>query len=105
MDETLVLPPIRGRDADLALIGQRLEDVSAGRGGVMLVEGAPGFGKTRVLLETAHRAARLAIRCGHGLADPLDQIVDLAPVLEALFDTDPPLLNKKELNVVRAASQ
>src|SRR5665213_2775356 len=105
MDETLVLPPIRGRDADLALIGQRLEDVSAGRGGVMLVEGAPGFGKTRVLLETAHRAARLAIRCGHGLADPLDQIVDLAPVLEALFDTDPPLLNKKELNVVRAAPE
>jgi DNA-binding CsgD family transcriptional regulator len=105
MDETTMRPPIRGRDADLALIGQRLADVCAGRGGVVLIEGAPGFGKTRILQETVHRATGMGISSGQGMADPLDQVVDLAPLLEALFDSDPPLLNKKDLNVVHAAPE
>src|SRR3984957_19792280 len=105
MDEIAMLPPMRGRDADLALIDQRLADVCAGQGGVMLIEGAPGFGKTRMLKEAVLRANGMRIRSGHGMADPLDRGVDLAPLLEALFDSEPSLLSKKDLNVVHSAPE
>jgi len=72
---------------------------------VMLIEGAPGFGKTRMLKEAVHRANGMRIRSGHGMADPLDRVVDLAPLLEALFDSDPPLLSKKDLNVGHSAPE
>src|SRR4029077_18247027 len=99
MDETPMLPPIRGRDSDLALIGQRLQDACAGTGGAVVIQGAPGFGKTRLLREIVRRAVGMGIRPAHGMADPLDQVVDLAPLLEALFDSDPPLLDRRDLNV------
>src|SRR5262245_3836201 len=41
--------PFTGRTAELARLTQRLEDTRAGRGGVVLVMGEPGIGKTRTL--------------------------------------------------------
>lgn len=99
------LAPIRGRDAQLALIGQRLDALRAGTGCVVLIEGAPGFGKTRVLQEVFYRATGMGIRAGHGMADPIDQVVDLAPLLEALFDSEPPLLSSASLNVDHAGPE
>src|SRR5258707_14777755 len=40
-------PVVRGRDAELASIGVQLDRVRSGAGAVVLVEGAPGMGKTR----------------------------------------------------------
>jgi hypothetical protein len=45
------------------------------------------------------------VRGGHGMADPLDSVVDLAPVLEALFDNDPPLLDRAALRDTHAAPE
>jgi class 3 adenylate cyclase len=48
--------PFTGRTAELARVGQRLEEARAGRGGVVLLAGEPGIGKTRTLEELAERA-------------------------------------------------
>ena len=47
----------------------------------------------------------MGIRCGKGMADPLGQVVDLAPLLEALFDSAPSILHKRDLNVGHAAPE
>lgn len=38
-----------GRNEELALLGEQIAITRAGRGSVTLVEGRPGFGKTRLL--------------------------------------------------------
>src|SRR5438477_11440382 len=37
------------RDSELAELGEVLEEARAGRGGLVLIEGPPGIGKTRLL--------------------------------------------------------
>src|SRR5437773_1365410 len=49
-------PPLLGRSAELADVAAAWERAKAGRGQVVLVEGEPGEGKTRVLEELAGRA-------------------------------------------------
>src|SRR5262245_3107986 len=47
--------PFTGRTAELARLAHRLEEARSGRGGVVLVMGEPGIGKTRTLEEFAER--------------------------------------------------
>jgi class 3 adenylate cyclase len=47
--------PFTGRTAELARLTHRLEDARGARGGVVLVMGEPGIGKTRALEEFAER--------------------------------------------------
>ncbi|HEY7201022.1 MAG TPA: AAA family ATPase, partial [Candidatus Dormibacteraeota bacterium] len=44
-------PPIRGRDPELATLGQALRDTAGGRGRIVVAEGEAGIGKTRLLQE------------------------------------------------------
>jgi DNA-binding CsgD family transcriptional regulator len=74
-------------------------------GSVVVIEGAPGIGKTRLLREAFARALELGVRGGHGMADPLDRVVELAPVMEALFEGDPALLDRDDLRDVHAAPE
>jgi DNA-binding CsgD family transcriptional regulator len=90
-------PVVRGRDAELASIGDRLGRVSSGAGAVVLVEGEPGMGKTRVLAEAARLARRLAFRVGVGAGDSGAGVVELAPLMTALFEGVPPLLDRSGL--------
>ncbi len=48
---------IRGRDPETALLQQTLDQIGSGRRAIVLIEGEPGIGKTR-LLEAALRDAR-----------------------------------------------
>ena len=48
--------PLVGRDAEMAAVARRLDAVPAGRGGVVLIEGEPGSGKTRMLEELVRSA-------------------------------------------------
>jgi predicted ATPase len=41
--------PLRGRDGELAVIGDRLASAQRGHGAVLFVAGRAGFGKTRLL--------------------------------------------------------
>ena len=53
---TELVQPLVGRDRDLELLGQLLEDVSAGHPHFVFVTGEPGIGKTCLLVELLRRA-------------------------------------------------
>ncbi|MDT4961656.1 MAG: hypothetical protein QOF87_1303, partial [Pseudonocardiales bacterium] len=97
--------PLRGRDGQFDTVLARLARLRSGIGSVVVIEGGPGFGKTRLLRETFAAAIDLGIRGGHGMADPLDRIVELAPLLEALFQNDPPLFDRTLLSDQHAAPE
>ena len=95
-------PLVRGRDVELASIGVQLDHVRSGVGAVVLVEGEPGMGKTRLLAEADRVAGRLAFRVGAGAAEPGAGVVELAPLMTALFDGSHPLLDRSELQGLRS---
>jgi predicted ATPase len=45
------IPPIRGRAGELKVIGAMVAALAQGRGGVLVIEGPPGIGKSRLLAE------------------------------------------------------
>jgi DNA-binding CsgD family transcriptional regulator len=96
---------VRGRDAELASIGVQLDRVRSGAGAVVLVEGEPGMGKTRLLAEAARLARRLGFRVGAGAAEPGAEVVELAPLMTALFDGSQPLLERAGLPELRSAPE
>ncbi len=55
------------------------------------------MGKTRLLAEAARVARRLAFKVGIGAAEPGAGIVELAPLMTALFDGSDPLLGRPGL--------
>jgi DNA-binding CsgD family transcriptional regulator len=100
----LVDPPVprledrvRGRDAELTLIGEHLDRLLSGVGTVVVIEGRAGMGKSRLLAEVAAMAGRLSMAVGRGGADPGDRIVQLAPLLGALVEGPAPILERDAL--------
>src|SRR6266404_4771791 len=89
-----------GRDTELALIRGELERLSDGVGAVVIVEGASGMGKSRLLAEVSTIAHSLGIRVGASAADPSETVVELATLLAALFDGAEPLLGPRELSTL-----
>jgi len=90
-----------GRDEELALIRDELERLSDGAEAVVIVEGAAGMGKTRLLAEVAAVAHSLGIRVGMSTADSSETVVELATLLAALFDGAEPLLDPRDLTTLR----
>jgi DNA-binding CsgD family transcriptional regulator len=84
---------LAGRDEELACIGERLASVKAGHGEVVVLEGAAGYGKTRLLQETVAIARRMGIRSGAGAARESHRLAPVMPLIEALFDGEEPLLD------------
>jgi DNA-binding CsgD family transcriptional regulator len=91
-----------GRDAELALVRGELERLSDGAEAVVVVEGAAGMGKSRLLAEAAAIARSLGIRVGGSAADPSETMVELAALLAALFDGAEPLLDPGTLSTLHA---
>jgi hypothetical protein len=85
---------LRGRDAELGEISEQLADIRAGSGSIILVEGGPGFGKSRLLDEAARIAARLPVRVGAAAAEPRDSVVPMRPLMKALFEGEEPILER-----------
>ncbi|MFI8933222.1 AAA family ATPase [Streptomyces sp. NPDC053474] len=90
-------PPLRGRQAELAFVEARLDALARGEGGVVLVEGPAGSGKSRVLQEASASARRRGTRVFHGGADPEDQFVPLGPLLDGLLTGAAPLSDAARL--------
>lgn len=89
--------PVRGRDAELSVIGEQIAAARSGRGSVTLISGAAGSGKSRLLQESVRTAGRISVRAGVGVAEPGDRLVPLNSLMAALFGGPVPLLEASRL--------
>ena len=91
--------PFVGRGAELARLSRRLERAAAGEGGLALVVGEPGIGKTRLTEEFAAQARRGGARVLWGRCFEGDWAPLYAPFSEALAEyakqADPEGLRKE----------
>jgi DNA-binding CsgD family transcriptional regulator len=73
LDQAAAAAPLRGRGPEVAVLGEVLDQVAAGRPTLVLIEGEAGIGKTR-LLETALEDARgRGMQVARGRAVELEQ--------------------------------
>src|SRR5882757_5389080 len=100
--QTVPVREFHGRDAELALVRGELDRLSDGAEAVVVVEGAAGMGKSRMLAELATVARSLGIRVGRSAADPSETMVELAALLAALFDGTDPILDPGLLSTLHA---
>jgi DNA-binding CsgD family transcriptional regulator/tetratricopeptide (TPR) repeat protein len=68
-----------------------------GRGGVLVLEGEPGIGKSAVFAAIAEQAAAMQFACGVSKADQIGRISPAAPLLLALRSGSRPVLSAAEL--------
>src|SRR5689334_6162719 len=99
---TVSVRGFHGREAELALIRGALEGLAEGAETVVIIEGAAGMGKSRLLSEAVEIARGLGVRTGTGAADPSETTVELATLLAALFDGAEPLLAPRDLETLHA---
>ena len=66
--QRLVTMPIRGRAGELKVIGALVTALAHGRRGVLVIEGPPGIGKSRLLTEVLAFADKRGVRTLFGEA-------------------------------------
>ena len=96
--------PVRGRDAELAVLREHLDQLLSGAGTVALIEGGDGMGKSRLLREVATMARCLSIRVGMGEASLGDRVVQLSALMDALLDGSWPILGRAGLLDAQAST-
>ena len=89
---TLAVTLLRGRVIEMSRVDELIASAAAGAGGTVIVEGAAGIGKTRVLAEGCARARAAGLLVANGSADELDQVTPWRALLRAFGTTEPPLL-------------
>src|SRR3954469_14034704 len=89
--QRLVTPPIRGRAGELKLIGALVTAVAQGRGGVLVIEGPPGIGKSGLLTEVLAVAEKSGVRTLFGEAFEYQQTVPFFSLFMATLHADPPV--------------
>jgi DNA-binding CsgD family transcriptional regulator len=93
--------PLRGRDSECAELGLLVAAARNGAGGIAIVEGSAGIGKSRLLAEAARVAARRGVQVAAGVSDELDRVTPWAPLLRALSSTSPMLVSEADLAPLR----
>jgi DNA-binding CsgD family transcriptional regulator len=89
--QRLVTPPIRGRAGELKVIGALVTALVQGRGGVLVIEGPPGIGKSRLLTEVMVLADQGGVRTLFGEAFEYQQTVPFFALFMATLRADPPV--------------
>src|SRR5277367_3211975 len=89
--QRLVTPPIRGRAGELKVIGALVTAVAQRRGGVLVIEGPPGIGKSRLLTEVMALAEKGGVRTLFGEAFEYQQTVPFFSLFMATLGADPPV--------------
>jgi predicted ATPase len=89
--QQLATPPIRGRAGELKVIGALVTAVAQGRGGVLIIEGPPGIGKSRLLTEVMALADKGGVRTLFGEAFEYQQTVPFFSLFMATLRADPPV--------------
>ncbi|MGA8546551.1 MAG: AAA family ATPase [Mycobacterium sp.] len=98
--QRLVTPPIRGRADELKLIGSLVTAVAQGRGGVLVIEGPPGIGKSRLLTEVLALADKCGVRTLFGEAFEYQQTVPFFSLFMATLRADPPVGDAEALRAL-----
>jgi DNA-binding CsgD family transcriptional regulator len=89
--QRLATPPIRGRAGELKVIGALVRALVQGRGGVLVIEGPPGIGKSRLLTEVMALADKGGVRTLFGEAFEYQQTVPFFALFMATLRADPPV--------------
>ncbi|MFI9388093.1 AAA family ATPase [Kutzneria sp. NPDC052558] len=89
--------PLRGRSEPMARAQSVLRAARRhGCGGVLLVSGPAGIGKTALLTEICRQAAAQQLRVAAGKCDPIEQVWPGAPILALLRDGRNPLAGAED---------
>ncbi|MET9405295.1 AAA family ATPase [Streptomyces sp. NPDC002935] len=99
--------PLRGRSEPME---RALAVIRAahrhGSGGVVLVSGTAGIGKSALLAEVSRQAERMQVQSALGVCDPVEQVSPGAPVITALRAGREPLVTAEHYErVVEAADE
>ncbi len=89
--QRLAAPPVRGRAGELKVIGAVVAALARGRGGVLVIEGPPGIGKSRLLTEVMALADQGGVRTLFGEAFEYQQTVPFFSLFMATLGADPPV--------------
>jgi DNA-binding CsgD family transcriptional regulator len=89
--QRLATPPIRGRAGELKVIGALVTALVRRRGGVLVIEGPPGIGKSRLLTEVMALADQGGVRTLFGEAFEYQQTVPFFALFMATLRADPPV--------------
>jgi DNA-binding CsgD family transcriptional regulator len=89
--QRLATPPIRGRAGELKVIGALVAALVGGHGGVLVIEGPPGIGKSRLLTEALALADKSGVRTLFGEAFEYQQTVPFFSLFTATLRADPPV--------------
>jgi DNA-binding CsgD family transcriptional regulator len=89
--QQLATQPIRGRAGELKVIGALVRALVGGRGGVLVIEGPPGIGKSRLLTEVMALADKGGVRTLFGEAFEYQQTVPFFSLFMATLRADPPV--------------
>jgi hypothetical protein len=86
-----VAAPIRGRAAELKVVDAHISDIADRRGGVLVIEGPPGIGKSRLLTEVCRSAENAGVRTLFGEAFEYQQTVPFFSLFMATLRAEPPV--------------
>jgi DNA-binding CsgD family transcriptional regulator len=87
----LMTPPIRGRAGELKVIGGLVTALMRGHRGMLVIEGPPGIGKSRLLTEVMALADKGGLRTLLGEAFESQQTVPFFSLFMATLRADPPV--------------
>jgi DNA-binding CsgD family transcriptional regulator len=85
--------PVRGRSREIGLLDASVRALTRGRGGVVLIEGPPGSGKTRLTEKALLSARRDGLRGMRSRAVASERGTFLKPLTDALVDGAGPALD------------
>lgn len=77
-----VSAPLVGRDAELGTLLQRIDRLASGRGGVVILTGEAGIGKSRLVAELRRRTSTEAVTWLEGRSLSIGQTISYYPFLE-----------------------
>jgi len=98
-------PPLLGREDELSFVTACLEATTGGAGGVVVMEGPAGIGKSRILGELGARATEWGFVVAMARSEELDQVTPLGPLITALRAGDRPILTTSDLDMLDLADQ
>jgi DNA-binding CsgD family transcriptional regulator len=96
-------PPIRGRAEEVKIAREFVGALARHRGGVVVIEGPPGIGKTRLLQEFVAPAGK-GVRPLFGQGFEHQRTVPFAPLFMATLGADPPVGQRPALRGLDASN-